>query len=268
MVSACKDEFGNSDVQGAYNLAKVRRHYTIANCMRKAFQDRLLKACDNFLKGQDVASAIEKKHLEELAKDDSNELSLTIKNYKVPEGISKQFYDTKLANQAYEIKGPMGKGLGITAESQGIHMCFAAGTGILVYVDLIARLILSTLEVIPEGQRVHPQFKLYLYASFMSRDEAVALDLLEALDKVQKKKGLEQFKLILRLSKTDDPSAVKPPRWDEKYLNSELQNAKSVSSINKIWACGPPLMDEQFEKILVELAPKYEVDFKTQIDIM
>jgi len=79
----------------------------------------------------------------------------------------------------------MGKGLGLTAESQGVHMAFGAGTGVLVFVDVVARLILSTLELIPESQRFHPGFVLHMYASFVAREEAVALDLLEYLEKIQ-----------------------------------------------------------------------------------
>lgn len=84
----------------------------------------------------------------------------------------------------------MGKGLGLTTESQGIHMTFTNGTGVLTFVDIVARMILSTLEIIPKNERFHDNFKLYLYASFMSREESVALELLELLEMVQKKKGL------------------------------------------------------------------------------
>ena len=38
------------------------------------------------------------------------------------------------------VKGPMGKGLQI--EERGIHIAFCAGTGVLVYLDLVGHLIL------------------------------------------------------------------------------------------------------------------------------
>ena len=158
MVSACTEEFENVDVQNTFNVAKVRRHYTISNCMRKNFYDRIMMACDAYLNDKDVSQVLESRHLDEMSFSESSELSLTIKDYQVPMGISKQFFDKKLTKQAYEIKGPMGKGLGLNAESQGVHMAFAAGTGILVFVDVVARLILSSLEVIHESQRFHPSF--------------------------------------------------------------------------------------------------------------
>ena len=40
----------------------------------------------------------------------------------------------------YQIKGPMGKGLDI--QPTGKHIALAAGTGILVFIDLVAHLIL------------------------------------------------------------------------------------------------------------------------------
>jgi hypothetical protein len=37
----------------------------------------------------------------------------------------------------------MGKGLGLSNKSEGNHVAFSAGTGILVFIDLVVRLILS-----------------------------------------------------------------------------------------------------------------------------
>ena len=42
----------------------------------------------------------------------------------------------------------MGKGLGLTKDSEGNHVVFAAGTGIFVFVDLVARMLLESLSVI------------------------------------------------------------------------------------------------------------------------
>tara|TARA_B110000285_G_C14684774_1_gene406320 strand:+ start:51 stop:203 length:153 start_codon:yes stop_codon:yes gene_type:complete len=49
------------------------------------------------------------------------------------------------------IKGPVGKGLGLTSQSSGTYIAFAAGTGVLVFIDLVARMILSQLNLIPEN---------------------------------------------------------------------------------------------------------------------
>jgi hypothetical protein len=42
----------------------------------------------------------------------------------------------------FVIKGPMGKGLLLDSTSQGAYFAFAAGTGVLVFVDLVAKLAL------------------------------------------------------------------------------------------------------------------------------
>lgn len=43
----------------------------------------------------------------------------------------------------YQIKGPMGKGLEI--KPAGTHVAFAAGTGVLVFLDLVAHLLRKNL---------------------------------------------------------------------------------------------------------------------------
>ena len=43
----------------------------------------------------------------------------------------------------------MGKGLGLDNQSEGEFFMFAAGTGVLVFIDVIARLLLSSLDVLP-----------------------------------------------------------------------------------------------------------------------
>lgn len=60
----------------------------------------------------------------------------------------------------------MGRGLGLTKDSQGKHFAFAAGTGVLVFVDLLARMSLAFLDVIQKDQRLHAEFSLELFVSF------------------------------------------------------------------------------------------------------
>jgi NAD(P)H-flavin reductase len=42
-----------------------------------------------------------------------------------------------------EVSGPFGKGLEVT--SDGIHIAFAAGTGVLTFMDLVAQIALFNL---------------------------------------------------------------------------------------------------------------------------
>ena len=61
--------------------------------------------------------------------------SFTVKNYKKPFGVSMKFYEDRI-NLKLEVSGPFGKGLQV--ESEGIHIAFAAGTGVLTFMDLVA----------------------------------------------------------------------------------------------------------------------------------
>lgn len=90
----------------------------------------------------------------------------------------------------------MGCGLGI--QTQGTHAAFAAGTGILVFIDLVAHLILrladsNVLNTINESVEDQPEqldlenFRFKLFASFADEEEAIAIDLVNALKKLTEK---------------------------------------------------------------------------------
>ena len=75
----------------------------------------------------------------------------------------------------------MGKGLDIQAE--GTHIAFSAGTGCLVFVDLVAHLVrknLGLLEADEEAQ-LGEKFKFVMFMSFPKRDEAIAYDICAGL---------------------------------------------------------------------------------------
>ena len=61
---------------------------------------------------------------------------LTIKDY--GRGLSNRVHNA-LGNTRFEIKGPIGKGLEVSRT--GVHIAFAAGTGALCFVDLVATII-------------------------------------------------------------------------------------------------------------------------------
>jgi hypothetical protein len=52
------------------------------------------------------------------------------------------------ASSRYKIKGPLGKGLNLKAH--GVHVAFTGGTGVLVFLDLVAYLIRCTINGIPK----------------------------------------------------------------------------------------------------------------------
>jgi len=123
---------------------------------------------------------------------------LTIKNYAEARGLSHFVHqDIGSQYQAFEIKGRMGLSLGVQPE--GTHIAFAAGTGILPFIDLVAHLLLvlvsgngtavnsdSGADLLQgSANRVNPDtFKLVLYTSFLDEEEAVGLELIVALQEL------------------------------------------------------------------------------------
>jgi NAD(P)H-flavin reductase len=87
------------------------------------------------------------------------------------------------------------------------------------------------------------RFKLVLYVSFPNRAQAVGLELFEALEKYCKKKGIINFELHLRLSQEN----LNPGRWDENFVLNEMKKFYP-SEVNRVWVCGPPVMNETFER--------------------
>jgi NAD(P)H-flavin reductase len=55
----------------------------------------------------------------------------------------------------------------------------------------------------------------------------------------------------LRLSQ----EAVTEPRWDEKFVLKEMKKY-FPTDINRVWVCGPPLMNETFSKAFDTVAFK------------
>ena len=85
----------------------------------------------------------------------------------------------------YQVKALLGKGLGIHQE--GNHVAFVAGTGILVFIDLVAFLIRQNLGLMNGLDNVilnKEKFKFTLYASFPKEEEALCMDLLEGLQDI------------------------------------------------------------------------------------
>ena len=240
----------------------VRRHYTIANCMRKEFYEALVNAVRSW--EEDAPSTENKFDSSLLSTKEVNSINLTIKNYNLKSGLSHRFFNDNTAEadahhkQVYQIMGPIGKGLGLTTKSEGTFLAFSAGTGVLVFIDLVAKMLLTLLNA-PFGEdeeKLHDNFKLVFYASFQNKADSIALPLLNGLQTLAEKRGVaHKFQLNLRFS--DE----KQPRWDHTFIDAQLE--KYQGDIKKIWVCGPPLMEEVFDGSLHELSEKYGLDFKT-----
>jgi len=67
-----------------------------------------------------------------------------MKNYYENQGLSAHIC-SGIDSTKVQIEGPCGLGLGI--KPMGRHVAFAGGTGILVFIDLVAHLIIRLLDM-------------------------------------------------------------------------------------------------------------------------
>ena len=201
--------------------------------------------------------------------DDKDRASMlfNVKNYKTKDGVSEKIHRIPQRNLLYEVSGPLGQGLKIN--KSGLHLAFAAGTGILCFIDLVAHLVQCSLGIFPtlaknedtdissSGQLSHTtnemvqieSFKLVLYVSFTSFEDSIALDLLEAFDQYCSRNGVDCFSLHVRLAK----QGVNNQKWDHEFVKKEI-GQYDVEEIEKIYVCGPPVMNETFDRSLQEIA--------------
>ena len=113
----------------------------------------------------------------------------------------------------------MGKGLDILPT--GTHIAFTAGTGCLVFVDLVAHLIRKNLNLLSDDedtQLSRNDFKFVFYCSFRDRESAIALELLEGLNNLSKKTDMNNFEFHVRFS--NEPQN---PRWDRLWIVNQLK---------------------------------------------
>lgn len=158
----------------------------------------------------------------------------------------------------FNIKGPMGKGLCI--EESGVHIAFCAGTGVLVFLDLVSHLLLRAYykhyvepSKVPDHMRqLKDDFVFVFYVSMLSLDSEIGLNMCEALQKVNRKLGETNFKLTVRISKRWD--GFRGEVWDEKFVDENL--SQYAGKIRKVWISGPPGMNETLDKSFDKLGEK------------
>ena len=117
-----------------------KRHYTISNCMRPKVYRDYIKVMKAFLHG-DYGKA-QLAH-ESVSEDQTDEVCITLKDYDVKTGVATRIARQSLSETKFTIMGPLGKGLNV--KSSGVHIAFSGGTGVLVYIDLVAYLIRENL---------------------------------------------------------------------------------------------------------------------------
>ena len=70
----------------------------------------------------------------------------------------------------------------------------------------------------------------------------------EGLQRICKATGAKNFELNVRISDEN------PQRWNHKTIESSIKPHRK--DLRKIWVCGPPRMNEDFDKFLENLVSK------------
>lgn len=129
---------------------------------------------------------------------DGDSVYLTAKDYKTPRGVVSQM-NTQLTATApvvgggdgsWYVRGPMGMGLSL--DPSGHNVAFAGGTGVLVFLDIVARLVLQNCAAVEEleGGKFGENFKFTLYYTAPTKEQAIGIELCESLVEVCTKKGI------------------------------------------------------------------------------
>ena len=163
----------------------------------------------------------------EYVEDEESILRLYIKNYQ--NGCISSYLCGLAINSEIILKGPYGPGLGIYKLPKGPCLGFGAGTGALVFLDIVYAIW---------QEKTHSEFFLSLYISFKSRKESIGIDLFEATQK----KYRDQFKLQINLDEEKIGG-----RLTEKMLQMWLRD-----DIRKAWICGPAGFNRWVETALLE----------------
>ena len=120
----------------------IRRQYTECFSMRKNVYESLLK-----IGKQPENSQAEIKFLKHSCNQyNSNGVCLSIKAYEENSGLSTFIFNNakNSGKHIFECKGPMGSGL--ACMQTGRHVAYSAGTGVLVFLDLVGYLVVRILD--------------------------------------------------------------------------------------------------------------------------
>ena len=81
-------------------------------------------------------------------------MTFTCKNYNITGGLSQQLHSSN-DQKTFCVQGPMGRGLGLSGRGiEGTYIAFAVGTGVLVFMDLVAYLVRYNLDLIGSDEKV------------------------------------------------------------------------------------------------------------------
>ncbi|KAL4471634.1 hypothetical protein ABPG74_008527 [Tetrahymena malaccensis] len=197
----------------------------------------------------------------------SNSLYLLIKkeDRKTTNGLSKFIHLN--VHKLYYISEPVGHGIEIDENSDGEHIIFAAGTGVLPFLDLFDYLLKKLLYTIllerfgfKEAQIINPynenyektfrsQFKIRFFGAFKSKAQCYGYQIISDLHIFCQQFEKDWFQAVVRFgsSESDEFLPFSKLYFDNLFINDAL--SKSLS-ITKFLICGPPEFNKNIYNIL------------------
>lgn len=246
-----------------YSLSSLElnktRYYSISMCLSEEIKRKHFELIQNVKK---IESGLEVVNVE-IPEDKMycDEFNLYIKKYNFKNGLSGyvvKFNDDMQTDLI--IRGPVGTGLNLFNNIRGTNVIFAAGTGIIPFIDLIAftvryvtyqicknefkgkeNLILNKEKTIFDSIKEH-QFKICLFATFSSPLSALYMDICEALSALDSKYNMNIFKLHIKNSNGE--------KWDKEFVGRNLSEEKG--KVEKVFIVGPVSFMENVEEAVIE----------------
>ena len=129
-------------------------------------------------------------------------------------------------------------------------MAFTGGTGVLVFLDLVAYIFRKNVHKVSPAMDLikdedfgdlNDDFKFILYMAFPTEGDALAYDFCKSCMEHAKQNSFSNFEVRTRFSDKDRQ------RWDEQWIGDTLSQ---VRDLKRVWVCGPPIINETFNKAL------------------
>ena len=83
--------------------------------------------------------------------------------------------------------------------------------------------------------------------------ESIGLELCESLHKYCVDRNISTFKLVTRFSVG---GTLRQRRWDADFIRAQLSSIEP-GELKKVWVCGPPAMNETFDRCLDRIGQQY-----------
>ena len=159
-------------------MTGIGRYYTICNFYGQMLHQKYKEWAKLVLEGGDTAYDAPLDINDALIP--TNTLPLTIKVYNFPKALSKTIASKE---GQFHCNGPHGNGLQI--REGGTHIAFSGGTGVLVFLDLVAYIFRKNVHENMPGMDMikgesfddlKPDFKFILYIAFPNEQEALGYE--------------------------------------------------------------------------------------------